>query len=136
MNRITVSRLDQARIRKSINDAKLMKSISATEAETLLRELDNAIILDPKDIPSDVVTMNSVVKIRFDNGDKTLQFKIVYPGQANVRENRISIFSPVATAIIGYKVGDEIEWIVPAGLTRFRIEEILYQPEAAGDYDQ
>ena len=47
----------------------------------------------------------------------------------------ISIFSPIATALIGYKVGDEIEWIVPAGLTKMKIEEIIYQPEAAGDYN-
>ncbi len=58
------------------------------------------------------------------------------PDQANIRENKISIFSPIATALIGYRVSDEIEWVVPAGLTRIRIEEILYQPEAAGDYDQ
>ncbi|MCE9538496.1 MAG: GreA/GreB family elongation factor, partial [Bacteroidetes bacterium] len=47
----------------------------------------------------------------------------------------ISIFSPIATALIGYKVSNEIEWIVPSGLTRIRIDEIIYQPEAAGDYN-
>jgi regulator of nucleoside diphosphate kinase len=44
-------------------------------------------------------------------------------------------FSPIATALIGYKVGDEIEWIIPAGLTKIRIDEIIYQPEAAGHYN-
>ncbi len=82
------------------------------------------------------MTMNSEVKISFANTKKSVVFKIVYPDQANIRENKISIFSPIATALIGYRVADEIEWIVPAGLTRIRIEEILYQPEAAGDYDQ
>ncbi|MGE5419052.1 MAG: GreA/GreB family elongation factor [Chloroflexota bacterium] len=47
----------------------------------------------------------------------------------------MSIFSPVATALIGYRVSDEIEWLVPSGLTRIRIDEIVYQPEAEGDYD-
>jgi len=41
----------------------------------------------------------------------------------------------VATALIGYKVSDEIEWVVPSGMTRIRIEEIIYQPEAEGNYD-
>ena len=46
-----------------------------------------------------------------------------------------TFFSPIATALIGYKINDEIEWIVPAGLTKLRIDEIIYQPEAAGDFD-
>ncbi|WP_018341724.1 GreA/GreB family elongation factor [Cytophaga aurantiaca] len=49
--------------------------------------------------------------------------------------NKISIFSAIATALIGYKIGDEIEWCAPAGMTKIKIEEILYQPEAAGDYN-
>ena len=71
----------------------------------------------------------------FLNNNKQIQFQIVYPENANFKENKISIFSPIATALIGYKVQDEIEWIVPAGLTKIRIDEIIYQPEAAGDYN-
>jgi regulator of nucleoside diphosphate kinase len=100
-----------------------------------MNELDAAKIVEPEAVPSDVVTMNSIVKLSFLNNDKQVQFQIVYPNQANLKENKISIFSPIATALIGYKVKDEIEWIVPAGLTRIRIDEIIYQPEAAGDYD-
>jgi regulator of nucleoside diphosphate kinase len=59
----------------------------------------------------------------------------VYPGQANLKENRISIFSPIATALIGYSVGSEIEWMVPTGATKIRIDEIIYQPEAAGEFN-
>jgi regulator of nucleoside diphosphate kinase len=100
-----------------------------------MNELDSAKIVEPEAIPSNVVTMNSIVKLSFVNNNKQVQFQIVYPDQANVKENRISIFSPIATALIGYKVTDEIEWIVPAGLTKIRIDEIIYQPEAAGDYN-
>ncbi len=135
MSRITISKLDYQRIKKCITDARMNKTINAAEAEKLMNELENAAIVNPEKIPSDVVTMNSVVKVRFQHTDKATEFKIVYPDQANVKESRISIFSPVATALIGYKVGDEIEWIVPAGMTRIRIEEIIYQPEAAGDFD-
>lgn len=91
--------------------------------------------MEPEAIPSNVVTMNSIVKISFTNTKKHIQFQIVYPDQSNIKENKISIFSPIATALIGYKVNDEIEWIVPAGLTKIKIEEIIYQPEATGDYD-
>ena len=61
--------------------------------------------------------------------------KIVYPQDANLKENKISIFSPIATALIGYKIGDEIEWIVPGGMTKIKIVDLIYQPEAAGDFD-
>ena len=135
MSKIILNRIDYARIKKSISDAKQFKSISNAEAEKLINELDSATIVEPEAIPSNVVTMNSIVKIRFLNTDKEVQFQIVYPHLANVKENKISIFSPIATALIGYKVKDEIEWIVPAGLTKLRIEKIVYQPEASGDYD-
>lgn len=135
MSKIIINRLDYARIKKSINDAKQFRSISNDEAEKLLKELDSAKIVEPEAIPSNVVTTNSIMKLSFQNNNKQIQFQIVYPEQANVKENKISIFSPIATALIGYKVNDEIEWIVPAGLTKIRIDEIIYQPEAAGDYD-
>jgi regulator of nucleoside diphosphate kinase len=135
MSKIIINRLDYARIKKCIGDAKQFKSISNAEAENLLKELDSAKIVEPEAIPSNVVTMNSIVKLSFLNNNKQAQFQIVYPDQANLKENKISIFSPIATALIGYKVTDEIDWIVPAGLTKLRIDEIIYQPEAAGDYN-
>ena len=79
--------------------------------------------------------MNSVVKIHFQNNKTVTEFKIVYPDQANIKEHKISIFSPVASALIGYSVHDEIDWIVPSGMTKIIIDEIIYQPEAAGDFD-
>jgi len=134
MKKIILNRLDYARIKKSINVAREYKSITEKEAEELLNELESAKIVDPEDVPSNVVTMNSIVKISFLNNDKQVQFQIVYPDEANLKTNKISIFSPIATALIGYQTGDEIEWIVPAGLTRIRIDEIIYQPEASGHY--
>lgn len=135
MSNLIINRLDYARIKKCISDAKQFKSISKADAEKLMSELDSASIVEPEEIPSNVVTMNSIVRLSFLNTKKQVQFQIVYPNKANFSENKISIFSPIATALIGYKVGDEIQWIVPAGLTNIRIDEIVYQPEAAGDFN-
>ncbi len=135
MSRIILSKIDFSRIHKSIHDARQMNTIGKNEAENLLNELISAKVVSPDEIPADVVTMNSIVKISFMNTNKTLQLQIVYPDRANMKENKISIFSPVATALIGYRVADEIEWIIPSGLTKLRIDEIIYQPEAAGDFD-
>lgn len=135
MKNIILNKLDYLRIKKAIENAKQVKSINAAEAGDLMKELDSATVVEPKEIPSDVVTMNSIVKISFLNTTRQVRFQIVYPKDADLKENKISIFSPIATALIGYKAGDEIEWIVPAGPTKIKIDEIIYQPEAAGDYD-
>jgi regulator of nucleoside diphosphate kinase len=134
MNQIILSKNDYLGIQKCIDVARSKNTVGSNEAENLLNELRSATIVDPHEVPVDVVTMNSIVKIIFLNSNKSMQFQIVYPGAANIKENKISILSPVATALIGYKVSDEIEWIVPSGLTKIRIEEIVYQPEAAGHF--
>lgn len=134
MTNIIVNRLDFQRILKQINEARQNKTIDAKEAEKLLNELNSATILDPRQIPGDVVTMNSVVKISFVDSGKQQEFKIVYPNESNFKEKKVSIFSPIATALIGFRVGDLIEWMVPAGLTKIKIDEIIYQPEASGDF--
>lgn len=130
-----MNRLDYARIKKSIIDLKQSRAISPEELDKLNGELNAAKIVDPDKVPIDVVTMNSIVRIQFRNSGKVLQFKIVYPDEANLKENKISIFSPVATALLGYRAGDEVEWIVPGGVTKILIEEIVYQPEAAGHFN-
>ena len=135
MSNIILNRLDYLRIKKCISDAKQFKSISDSEAENLIKELNSAKIVEPQEIPDNVVTMNSIVKVSFLNTNKQVEFQIVYPHQANLKDNKISIFSPIATALIGYKVKDEIEWIVPAGLTKIRIDNIIYQPEASGNFN-
>jgi regulator of nucleoside diphosphate kinase len=135
MHRIIMNKLDYARILKCIQGGKSRKTINAAEAENLLNELHAAKIVEPFEFPGDIVTMNSIVRIKFLKTDKEIKFQIVYPDQANMRENKISIFSPVATALIGYKVSDEIDWMVPSGMTKIRIEEIIYQPEAEGNYE-
>lgn len=135
MSQITITKLDYSRIKSCINDAKQSKSISVADAESLMQELNSANVVEPEKVPENVVTMNSIVKISFLNSDKQIQFQLVYPGKANVKEKKVSIFSPIATALLGYKRGDEIEWIVPAGPTKIRIDEIIYQPEASGNYE-
>jgi regulator of nucleoside diphosphate kinase len=135
MKKVTLTKNDYTRIYKAITDAKNSKTINSNEAEKLLSELSKAEIVPSEKIDKDVVTMNSEVKLFFKNTQKEQSFKIVYPQDANLKENKISIFSPIATALIGYRIGDEIEWIVPGGMTKIKIVDLIYQPEAAGDFD-
>ena len=133
MKTIQLTKVDYTRIKKSINTALHDRRVNKSEADSLLRELDSARLVEPHEIPPDTVTMNSIVRLKFLDRDNEIEFQIVYPKEADSSKNKISIFSPVATALIGYKTGDEIEWVVPAGITKMKIEKIVYQPEAAGD---
>lgn len=135
MKKIVLSKTDFLRISKCIEKAIAAKTISEPEARNLLSELKNASIVEPEKIRPDVVTMNSEVEISFAGKKGVMRFQIVYPHKANIKEKKVSILSPVATALIGYSENDEIEWLVPSGLTKIKIERIIYQPEANGDYD-
>jgi regulator of nucleoside diphosphate kinase len=79
--------------------------------------------------------MNSKVRLRdLDTGEKET-YTLVYPHEADASAGRISVLAPVGTAIVGNRVGDVIEWPVPAGLRRLKVEAVLDQPERAGEYD-
>lgn len=101
--------------------------------EELEDELRRAKVVDPANIPRDLVTMNSRIRVRDLASGGEMTYQLVFPGDADIERNKISILAPIGTALLGYRVGDIVEWEAPAGLKRMRIEEILYQPEAAGD---
>jgi len=107
----------------------------AAYLERLEEELDRAKVVDPRDIPHDVVTMNSSVLVKDLDTNEEKTFVLVFPGKANMTENAISILAPVGTALIGYKEGDVIDWEVPAGTKRIQIIKVIYQPERNGNYD-
>ena len=135
MNEIIVNKLDSSRLMNRLKLARVNKSCQASDAEKLTQELNRAKLCDPKKIPGDVVTMNSIVRIYIPSMNSRKEIKLVYPEDANLKENKISIFAPIAIALLGYRKGDEVDWILPGGNKKILIEEILFQPEASGNYD-
>ncbi len=101
----------------------------------LAEELLKAEIVDPQKIPRDVVTMNSLVKFRDLSSQEIYMYSIVYPTDADFDNGKISVLAPIGMALLGYRVGDVVEWPVPAGMRRLKVEEVLYQPEAAGQFE-
>ena len=95
----------------------------------LRTELQRASIVDPEDVPGDVITMTSTVRLRDLDTDEVETYTLVYPSQADIAAKRLSILAPIGTAILGYRVGDIVRWRVPSGKRRLKIEEVLYQPE-------
>jgi regulator of nucleoside diphosphate kinase len=102
--------------------------------DRLEEELDRAEIVTPQRIPHDVITMRSRVRLRDVVSGQEMVYSLVFPNEADLNQGRISVLAPIGTAMLGYQVGEIIEWDVPAGLKRFKVEEVLYQPEGAGDY--
>ena len=135
MKKLVISKLDSQRLRDRILNIRGKTGKLSSELELLLGELDKAKILEPTVMPDNVITMKSKVKVKFSNNDKSIDFQIVYPEEADIAKKKISIFAPVATALLGYKKGDKIKWKVPAGEVTITVEEILYQPEAAGEFN-
>lgn len=98
-------------------------------------ELESAEVVAPDDIPPDVVTMRSKVKLKDLDTNEEKIYSIVFPSEANLDEGKISILAPLATALLGYKRGNIVEVEAPLRLRRLLISEILYQPESMGHYD-
>ena len=103
----------------------------ATEA--LADELGRAEIVPVERIAGNVVTMNSRVVFQDEETSERREISLVYPQGSDPDHGRISIFTPVGTALLGLTVGQTIDWPLPQGrLKRYRVVEVLYQPEAAG----
>jgi regulator of nucleoside diphosphate kinase len=128
---IFVTQEDMQRLSDLVDSAERMSSRDRQHLQMLKEELREAEIVSSDQIPPDVVTMNSRVRLKdLDSGRESI-YVLVFPRDADVAQGRISVLAPIGTAIIGYPAGDVIVWSVPAGERRFKLEEILYQPEAA-----
>lgn len=132
---IYITEVDRQRLVELIVDAQSGEYRGSVYLEKLRGELDRAQIISPQQVPGDVITMNSKVVVRDLDSGEDETYTLVYPEQANAAEGKISVLAPIGTAMLGYRIGDVFEWEVPAGKRRLRIEKILYQPEASGDYE-
>ena len=103
--------------------------------DKLEAKLEFAEVAASEEIPSKVITMRSKVHLKdLDTGEDHF-YTLVFPTEANSEEGKLSILSPLATAILGYQLGDTVEFQAPARRRRLQVLEILYQPESAGDYN-
>lgn len=97
---------------------------------TLERQLRDATVVAPADIPPDVVTMGSRFRFTDRRTGVSETFRLVYPDEADLDRGRLSVFAPIGTAVLGRRAGQTVWWNVPSGLRVVRIDEVLFQPEA------
>jgi len=133
--KIILSSHDCARLRDLMIVGETFASAPSQILSTLARELARAVIVAPDEIPPYVVTMNTCVRLFDTATNEEIKCTLVYPSDADPRKGKVSIISDLGVAIIGYSVGDTIEWEFPEGLRRIRIDMIYFQPEATRQYD-
>jgi len=132
---IYITRPDHERLTKLIEIAREREGDANRKyVDSLEEELERAEVVQQEDIPADVITMRSMVRLKDLDSSEEVTYQLMFPTEANFDEGKISVLAPIGTAMIGYRHGDVIEWEVPSGVRRLRVEEVLYQPESNGEY--
>lgn len=126
---IILSDTDCQRLKALVESARYDSSLRQDYLDDLEGELKRARVVPQLDVSDRVITMNSAVRLRDLDTDEVEEYQLVYPTDADMARHRISVLAPVGTAILGYQLGDVIEWPVPAGLRRLRVEKVVHQPE-------
>jgi regulator of nucleoside diphosphate kinase len=133
-NYIVMTEFDRRRLEALLELLRARSSVDASQLTELENELERAHVVEPQQIPGDVVTMNSeVLLLDLDSGERK-NIKLVFPGSSAVGEGRISVLAPVGLALLGCREADELSLPAPGRTRRVRIERVVYQPEAAGNF--
>jgi regulator of nucleoside diphosphate kinase len=106
----------------------------AADGDALDWELHRATIVSHDAVPADIVTMNSDVVYEDCETGARRTVRVVYPEDADASRGHISVLAPIGSALLGLKVGQMIQWVLPTGVRSVFVVEIRYQPEANGDF--
>jgi regulator of nucleoside diphosphate kinase len=129
-----VTEFDHERLRKLLEGTRSWSSRDRDHLEQLDEELRRAHVVPATDIPPEVVTMNTRLRVRDLDSGKDMVFTLVFPSDADVEHGKISVLAALGTAVLGFRRGDIFEWRMPGRVRRLQVEQVLYQPEAAGDH--
>lgn len=110
----------------SQHDYEILKTLCyhAPGTDKLKEELERAVIRKTK-VPEDVVQVNSLLQFRDERSGAVREVQLVLPAASNIQLGKLSILSPIGTALLGYSAGDTIDWEVPAGKTQLHILRVV-----------
>ena len=132
-NALVVTTADFDRLQRLLESPRYWTADAALR-HRLKEELGRGAVVEPGVVPRGVVTMHSKVRVRdLDEGDSET-YTLVYPREADIDAGKLSVLAPLGTALLGTRVGQVVRYDAPVGERQLKIEKILYQPEAAGDF--
>jgi len=132
---IFITSSDKEKLLKMIGLEKEFHVGDKAYLQSLVHELERAVVVRSEEIPHDVITMHSQVVLRDLDDDEEMTCSLVYPDEADVNDNKISVLAPIGMAVLRYRVGDVVNWDIPGGVVRLQVEKILFQPESSGNFD-
>jgi regulator of nucleoside diphosphate kinase len=130
---IVITAADFDRLRALV-DSRRYRLTHAVLLLGLREELDRGKVVPPDSVPKGVVTMRSKVRVRDLRNQESESYTLVYPDESDINRNKLSVLAPLGMALLGTRVGQVVKVDAPAGQRRLKIERILYQPEARGDF--
>lgn len=131
--KIFITESDKDKLLKIINKAQHEDFNDNVNLKDLEAEITRANLTSIDELPNNVITMNSTAILLIEGDEE--EYTLVYPSEADISKNKISVLSPIGTAILGYSEGDIVKWEVPKGTVDINIKKVLFQPEASGNYD-
>lgn len=123
------------RVLTELDHVRLTKLLDAKAHPALESLLDTAELMRSREVPADIVTMHSRITIVDSRTGQRDQITLCYPREADPAKGFVSVLSPVGMSLIGLRLGATAHWKTPGGEDGgARVDEILYQPEASGEY--
>jgi regulator of nucleoside diphosphate kinase len=129
----TLTELDHARL------ARLTRNLAGTsrrnDGDLLGETLETATRVASTTVPGDVVTMHSRVALRDLETSRRYRLTLCYPENAEPAAGWVSVLAPLGASLLGLRVGADARWTLPGGRrAAARLEAILFQPEASGEF--
>ena len=138
-DQLVVTRADGRRLRRMIRSLRSKLRTLGDPYESYLGALERRLarmpVVPEAEVNDEVVTMNSKVCVREMDTGRRHALTLVYDSDADEFGGRVSVLAPLGAAILGTRVGDVLHWRSRRGTRPLRIERILFQPEAAGNFD-
>lgn len=131
---IVVTEFDRRRLEGMLQVLRKRSGVDAWNLDALEVELGRARVVPPERVPPTVVTMNSRVRLCDLDSGARIVVSLVFPARRAGQASSVPVLSPMGLALLGCREGDVMEWPTQEGLHRLRVDAVLYQPEAEGDF--
>lgn len=131
---IVLTSFDHRRLAGMLELLRKRSGVDAWNLDALEVELGRARVVPSERVPATVVTMNSRVRLRDLDSGAEIVVSLVFPAERLWNDGVVPVLSPLGLGLLGCREGDVMEWRTQEGLRRLRLDAVIYQPEAEGNF--